>query len=198
VGRGLDPLAAFRTDFANQTLRHDRHDRTGDQERLHPISTSLVTALGASFVCNVLKTKCPVSDAWIAVFAVSSSRISPTRRMFGFLPEHGTNDACKRHPNLGAHLALIDAREVVLHRVFGRDDFHVRAVQLVQGGVERGRLPRPRRTVTSKMPLGRLIITENRFQSSSPKAEVAESDLDVLPVEDPHDHRLAVTWLGAR
>src|SRR5437899_1534385 len=35
-----------------------------------PISTSLVIALGASFVCSVLKTRCPVRDAWIAVSAL--------------------------------------------------------------------------------------------------------------------------------
>ena len=32
----------------------------------------------AELVCNVEKTKCPVRAAWIAVPAVSGSRISPT------------------------------------------------------------------------------------------------------------------------
>ena len=36
-----------------------------------PISTNRVIALGASFVCSVLKTKCPVRDAWTAISAVS-------------------------------------------------------------------------------------------------------------------------------
>ena len=48
-----------------------------------PISIKRVIALGASFVCNVLKTKCPVKDACTAISAVSTSRISPTRIMFG-------------------------------------------------------------------------------------------------------------------
>ena len=48
-----------------------------------PMSTSRVIALGASFVCSVLKTKCPVREAWTAISAVSLSRISPTRMMFG-------------------------------------------------------------------------------------------------------------------
>ena len=47
------------------------------------MSTMRVMALGASFVCSVLKTKCPVKEAWIPIEAVSKSRISPTRMMFG-------------------------------------------------------------------------------------------------------------------
>ena len=47
------------------------------------MSTSRVTALGASLVCSVLKTRWPVSDALIAMVAVSTSRISPTMMMFG-------------------------------------------------------------------------------------------------------------------
>ena len=39
--------------------------------------------LGASLVCSVLNTMCPVSDAWMAIWAVSRSRISPTRMMSG-------------------------------------------------------------------------------------------------------------------
>ena len=43
------------------------------------MSRSRVTELGASFVCSVLNTMCPVSDACTAISAVSGSRISPTR-----------------------------------------------------------------------------------------------------------------------
>ncbi|KWV88552.1 hypothetical protein PFLmoz3_01447 [Pseudomonas fluorescens] len=40
-------------------------------------------ALGASLVCKVEKTRCPVSAAWIAISAVSWSRISPIMMMSG-------------------------------------------------------------------------------------------------------------------
>ena len=43
-----------------------------------PISFSRESALGASFVCSVESTKCPVRAASIEIFAVSTSRISPT------------------------------------------------------------------------------------------------------------------------
>ena len=38
---------------------------------------------GASLVCSVVNTRWPVSDAWIAIGAVSRSRTSPTRMMSG-------------------------------------------------------------------------------------------------------------------
>ena len=40
-------------------------------------------APGASFVCRVEKTRCPVSEAWIEISAVSRSRISPTMMTSG-------------------------------------------------------------------------------------------------------------------
>ena len=47
------------------------------------MSSRRVIALGASFVCSVENTRWPVRAAWIATSAVSMSRISPTRMMFG-------------------------------------------------------------------------------------------------------------------
>src|SRR3954451_2289509 len=48
-----------------------------------PISFSRVSAPGASFVCKVERTRCPVSAASIEIFAVSPSRISPTMTTSG-------------------------------------------------------------------------------------------------------------------
>ena len=40
-----------------------------------PLARGVLRAVdGASFVCNVLKTRCPVSDDWIAIVAVSPPR----------------------------------------------------------------------------------------------------------------------------
>ena len=47
------------------------------------MSIMRVTALGASLVWSVLNTKWPVSDAWMPIWAVSVSRISPTRITLG-------------------------------------------------------------------------------------------------------------------
>ena len=48
-----------------------------------PMSRRRVIVLGASLVCSVLKTMCPVSEACTAISAVSTSRISPTRILSG-------------------------------------------------------------------------------------------------------------------
>ncbi len=48
-----------------------------------PMSVSRVKAPAASLVCRVEKTRWPVSDAWIAISAVSTSRISPTMMTSG-------------------------------------------------------------------------------------------------------------------
>src|SRR5262245_36992392 len=81
--RGLVGFFTLWTNQPHQTLGHDRDNRRSDQERGTPISPRRVIALGASFVCNVLKTKCPVKEACTAISAVSLSRISPTRMIFG-------------------------------------------------------------------------------------------------------------------
>ena len=41
------------------------------------MSVRRVTALAASLVCSVASTRWPVSEAWMAICAVSKSRISP-------------------------------------------------------------------------------------------------------------------------
>ena len=48
-----------------------------------PKSCSLVNELGASLVCKVDNTKCPVSEACTAISAVSVSRISPIMMISG-------------------------------------------------------------------------------------------------------------------
>jgi hypothetical protein len=48
-----------------------------------PRSTSLVTAVAASFVCRLERTRWPVNEDWITIWAVSRSRISPTMMMSG-------------------------------------------------------------------------------------------------------------------
>ena len=66
-----------------QSLRASRCARTADtadptRNGSTPISLRRVSAPGASFVCSVESTKCPVSADSIAIFAVSASLISPT------------------------------------------------------------------------------------------------------------------------
>ena len=67
-----------------------------------PKSCKRVSELGASLVCNVESTKCPVSDACTAILAVSASRISPTIMISGSwrIKERIPSAKCKSTPGL--------------------------------------------------------------------------------------------------
>ena len=52
-----------------------------------PMFIRRLIVLGASLVCSVESTRWPVSAALTAISAVSKSRISPTRMMFGILAQ---------------------------------------------------------------------------------------------------------------
>ena len=51
----------------------------------------------------------------------------------------------KGHPNLGIHLDLIDARHLILDRLFHCDDFAVWFVNVIETGVEGGGFSGPGR-----------------------------------------------------
>ena len=66
-----------------------------------PMSMSRATAVGASLVCSVERTRCPVSAASIAICAVSWSRISPTMITSGSARIIERRPASKVTPALG-------------------------------------------------------------------------------------------------
>ena len=92
-----------------------------------PISTSRAAASGASLVCSVVSTRCPVSADSIAICAVSRSRISPTMITSGSARTIERSPAAKVRPVFGLHLHLLDAVELVLDRVLDGHDRLVRA-----------------------------------------------------------------------
>src|SRR5205823_2654273 len=57
------------------------------------------------------------------------------------LPEHTLEPGGEREPGLLVHADLRDAGQLVFHRVLDRQDVLLRAVQLGEDGVERGRFP---------------------------------------------------------
>src|SRR5438445_10997496 len=66
-----------------------------------PMSTRRVAALGASLVWMVDRTRWPVSEAWIAISAVSLSRISPTMMMSGSCRKNDRTPLANVRPALG-------------------------------------------------------------------------------------------------
>ena len=63
-----------------------------------PMFISRLIVLGASLVCSVESTRWPVSAALTAISAVSKSRISPTRMMFGSWRRNERSAAAKFSP----------------------------------------------------------------------------------------------------
>ena len=66
-----------------------------------PMSISRVMALAASLVCRVENTRWPVSADWMAISAVSMSRISPTRITSGSWRTMVRRPLAKVRPILG-------------------------------------------------------------------------------------------------
>ena len=86
------------------------------------ISTRRVTAPAASLVWMVESTRWPVSDAWIAISAVSLSRISPTMMTSGSWRRKARSALAKVSPIFGLHVHLVDAADLVLDRILGGED----------------------------------------------------------------------------
>ena len=89
-------------------------------------------------------------------------------------------------------LALVDPRQVVLDRIFRRDDLAVRTVQLVERCIERRGLAASRRPGDQEdpvRPLDELVEAPVVFLAET---KVANADLDVVFVQKTHDHRLAM------
>ncbi len=63
-----------------------------------PMFIKRLIVLGASLVCSVESTRWPVSAALTAISAVSKSRISPTRMMFGSWRRNERSAAAKFSP----------------------------------------------------------------------------------------------------
>ena len=56
--------------------------------------------------------------------------------------QHRTNDARKVEADVVSHLHLVDARQIIFNRIFGRDDFCVGPIEFIERGVERRGFPR--------------------------------------------------------
>ena len=88
-----------------------------------PMSISRAAASGASFVCSVLSTRCPVSAASMAIWAVSTVADLADHDHVGVGPDHrARSPAAKVRPVFVFVLDLLDAVDLVLDRVLHRHD----------------------------------------------------------------------------
>ena len=107
-----------------------------------PMSTSRVTALGASLVCSVESTRWPVSDAWSAIWAVSLSRISPTSTTSGSCRRIERSAEAKVSPAFSFTCTWTMFCPAGIRPVFHRDDVDAFALHHAERGVQRRGLAR--------------------------------------------------------
>ena len=110
----------------------------------------------------------------------------------GCLAQHGANDQGEVEPDLVPDFDLIDPRQVVLDRVLGGDDFAVGTVQRVQCRVQRGGLSRPGRAGHQNDSVGAADQRVEVAEVPLGEPQLADADLDVVFVQQPHDAGLAV------
>ena len=106
------------------------------------MSRMRVIAPSASLVWTVDSTRWPVSDAWTAMSAVSRSRISPTITTSGSWRRIARRPAGEGHSDLGIDLRLADSVDRIFDRILDGQDVAAAVVEMLQRGVERGRLAR--------------------------------------------------------
>ena len=94
----LQRFLAVRADAPHQALRADQVHRRRHRNGSIPMFINRLMVDGASLVCSVESTRWPVSAALTAISAVSKSRISPTRMMFGSCRRKERSAAAKFRP----------------------------------------------------------------------------------------------------
>ena len=134
-----------------------------------------------------------MSDAWIAIWAVSLSRISPTSTTSGSCRRIERRAEANVRPGFLVHLDLHDVLpQPVLDRILDGDDVGPLALDQLQGGVERRRLPGSRWAGDEDDPFivsPKGSATSSRSSSIMPSA--SRDKLERIGVEDSNDHLLA-------
>ena len=152
-----------------------------------PMSINRVTADGASSVCSVESTRWPVCAACIAILAVSWSRISPTRMTSGSCRRIDAQRARERQLDLLVDLRLVDAGNLILDRIFDRDDVGALGLHRRQRRAERRRLAAAGRADDEDHAV--LVLEEEAASSIARRGREAElfERRDALAViEDAH------------
>ena len=185
-------LLALRTDHPHEPLGEHRHHARGHEVGRHAHVDHAGDGAGGVVGVERAKHKMPRErrlDAHLRRLRVAHLA---DEDHVGRLPQHGPNDAGEVEPDLVLDLHLVDAGEVILHRVFGRDDLRVGPIELVERGVERGRLAGARGAGDENDAVGPADQVLKKAEVLLGEAELADADLDVVFVEHPHHDRLPV------
>ena len=110
----------------------------------------------------------------------------------GIVAENRAQAAGKRQAGFFRHLDLVHALELILDRIFDRDDLALGVVNFVERGIERRRLAGARRTGDEHDAVGELEHALQAGELALAHAEVAgAAEFGILP-QQTHDHRFTV------
>ena len=108
------------------------------------------------------------------------------------LTQHGADDAGEVETDRRLNFDLVDAGQVVFDRVFGRNDLAVGPIELAQGTVQSCSLSGACRTSHKEDAVRAADDVLERAVVLFAETEVTDTDLDVVAIEDTHDHCLTV------
>src|SRR2546425_5163727 len=110
----------------------------------------------------------------------------------GVLPDDVSESGGKGQPDLRLHWNLVHAFQLVLDGVFDGDDLAVGRVDLLERGVERGRLAGAGGTGYQQDAVGPLDERLEVLERVGPEAELLQRQEDTGAIEESHDDRFAV------
>ena len=146
----------------------------------------------ALVVWIVENTRWPVIDASAAMCAVSPSRTSPMKITSGSLRRIDRNATGNVNPAGGLIWICLRPFELILDRVFDRNDRPFRGVDLGQRRIQRRALARTGRTTHDDRALRRSECRLVALQLRGPKAQAGQRNDADRVVEKAQHHRLAV------
>ena len=154
-------------------------------------SSRRVSAVGASLVCSVDSTRWPVSDACVAICAVSASRISPTRMMSGSWRSSARSAPANVMPTFSFTGTCGTPAQLVLDRIFDREDFLTPRADHLDRRVERRRLSGAGRTGDEHDAVRTRHDLREQLERVGRHPELGERDAAALLVEQTEHDALA-------
>ena len=108
------------------------------------------------------------------------------------LPHDGAQAVGEREPDLRLDLNLVDAAQLVFHRIFNRDDFLSRIVDFLKHTVEGGRLAAAGGAGYEDHAMRLQNHLAEVFQNTGRKAESIELRENLAPFQKANDNAFAV------
>ncbi len=177
--------AAVGAKGANELLRHHPDQRAGEVKGLRAQVDERRDGLGGAAGVQGRQHQVAAqgrSDGDPGSLGVADF---PDHQHIRILPEGRAQALVEPDADLRLHADLIDARNLVLHRIFDGDDVDFRPVDLVEDGIQRGGLARARRSGDQEESLRRVDQVVEELVPFGVQAQILQAAQRAALVEDP-------------